>query len=244
MISSTLGGVIVLAQAFLGMHGHGAPRPGCCDVCGIRRAAVLTEITRLRTCPKWRQRDDAAHALRRVDWHCHPEVVDALAYSLLRDCEEEVREEAAETLAKLAPCTPVAHQALRQAADCDPDHATRKWARRALKAMTRRCEAPCQACGPTPGGYVVSPQVDAPTDFPEPLLAPGEILVPQSGREIFPSPPMDSTIVPPADAPGWAPVPEALKEIRLLRPAVFTRRSRPNFAPFLLGPPPRSASGR
>ena len=166
MISSTLGGVIVLAQAFLGMHGHDAPRPGCCDVCGVRQAAVLAEITRLQTCPNWRKRDDAAHALRKVDWHCHPEVVDALAYSLLRDCEEEVREEAAETLAKLAPCTPVAHQALTQAADCDPDHATRKWARRALKAMAGRCEAPCQVCGPTPGGFAVSPQVVAPTEFP------------------------------------------------------------------------------
>ena len=148
------------------MHGHDAPRPGCCDVCGIRRAAVLTEITRLQTCPNWRKRDDAAHALRKVNWHCHPEVVDALAYSLLRDCEEEVREEAAETLAKLAPCTPVAHQALMQAADCDPDHATRKWARRALKAMAGRCEAPCQVCGPTPGGFAVSPQVDRSRGFP------------------------------------------------------------------------------
>jgi hypothetical protein len=51
---------------------------------------------------------------------------------------------------------------------------------------------------------------------------------------------MDPIAVPPADAP----MPEAIEEIRLLKPAVFTRRSRPNFAPFLLGPSPRSASGR
>ena len=50
---------------------------------------------------------------------------------------EEVREEVAETLAKLAPCTPVAHQALRRAAECDPDHATRKWAQKALTLATR-----------------------------------------------------------------------------------------------------------
>ncbi len=240
MISSTLGGVIVMAQAFVGMHGHDAPRPGCCDVCGVRQAAIITQITRMQTCPNWRKRDNAAHALRKVDWHCHPEVVDALAYSLLRDPEEEVREEVAETLAKLAPCTPVAQQALRQAAECDPDHATRKWARRALKAMSGRCEAPCQVCGPTPGGFAVSPRVGVPQDFPEPELAPGEILVPQSGGDVLPAPPMDPIAVPPADAP----MPEAIEEIRLLKPAVFTRRSRPNFAPFLLGPSPRSASGR
>jgi hypothetical protein len=57
---------------------------------------------------------------------------------------------------------------------------------------------------------------------------------------VFPAPSSDSIVVPPADAP----MPEAIEEIRLLKPAVFTRRSRPNFAPFLLGPPPRSASGR
>jgi len=201
--------------------------------------AIINQITLMQTCPNWRKRDDAAHALRKVDWHCHPEVVDALAYTLLRDPEEEVREEAAETLAKLVPCTPVAHQALRQSAECDPDHATRKWARKALKAIAGRCEAPCNICGPTPGGFAVAPQV-VPREFPEPQLAPGEILVPQSGSDVLPSPPLDSIVVPPADAP----MPEAIEEIPLLKPAVFTRRSRPNFAPFLLGPLPRSMSGR
>ena len=239
MISSALGGVVVLAQAFLGMHGHDAPRPGCCDVCGIRRAAVLTEITRLQTCPNWRKRDDAAHALRKVDWHCHPEVVDALAYSLLRDCEEEVREEAAETLAKLAPCTPVAHQALKQAADCDPDHATRKWARRALKAMAGRCEAPCQVCGPTPGGFAVSPQFDAPTAFPNLCWHPARYSCRNPAGMSSPR----RRSIRPSSRPPTPPCLEAPEEARFLRPAVFIRRSRPNFAPFLLGPPPRIGVG-
>jgi hypothetical protein len=91
-----------------------------------------------------------------------------------------------------------------------------------------------------PGGFAVVPPIDAPAPFPEPQLAPGEILVPQSGGDIFPAPPIDSTVVPPADAPLL----EAPEEARFLKPAVFIRRSRPNFAPFLLGPPPRSASGR
>src|SRR5947209_2833855 len=122
-----------------GLFGHHARRPGLCITCGEPPAAILTDIQVLQTCPNWRERDRAARRLRRYDWHCHPEVAAVLATALLTDRCEEVREEAAESLTRLAPCVPEAHAALRHAADADPDRATRKWARRGLRALGGRC---------------------------------------------------------------------------------------------------------
>lgn len=177
--------IVLLAQAAAGGLWHHDRGPGCCDVCGEETARIGSEIVRLQTCPKWRTRDDAAHALRRFDWRCHPEIVAALATALLRDCEEEVREEAAETLAKLAPCVPVAHEALRVAAACDPDHATRKWARRGLDRLDRRCVADCRICGPIVGAAPI------PVRIGEPILVPGPDPVIPAPEFPTISPPLD-----------------------------------------------------
>ena len=241
MISSTLGGVIVLAQAFLGMHGHDAPRPGCCDVCGVRRAAVLdgdhaaADVSQLAEARRRGARAPQGRlALPPRGGGC-PGV---LPPARLRGGGPGGGGGDAGQAGTLHPGGPPGADA---GGGCDPDHATRKWARRALKAMSGRCEAPCQVCGPTPGGFAVSPQVGRPRGVSRtpagtrrdpraairqgclPRAADGFDRRPSRGRPHAGSDPRRS---------------------RLLRPAVFTRRSRPNFAPFLLGPPPRSASGR
>ncbi len=163
---ASLSTLALLTQVALGWTGHHAPRSACCDVCGVETFAVATQIRILQTHPNWRERDDAAHELRDFDWRCHPEIPAALVNALLHDCEEEVREESAQTLTKIAPCVPEVHAALVYAAQCDPDHATRKWARRALRNLDKRCIAACDICGPMPPGAV------APSPYPAPYPAP------------------------------------------------------------------------
>jgi HEAT repeat protein len=154
MMASLYTVVLLVSPALAGV-GHHAPKAGCCDVCGVESAYVVDLITRLQTCPRWRDRDRAAHQLRHINWHCHPEVVEVLATALLRDCDEEVREEAAQSLTKMAPCVPVAHEALKFAANCDPDHSTRHWARKGLSKLNHRCTSACAVCGPAPAEVVV-----------------------------------------------------------------------------------------
>lgn len=195
MIATTWGVALILAQSVL-ETGHHAPKLGCCDECGVEKAAILEQIVRLQTCPNWRDRDRAAHALRRCDWRCHPEVVEVLALALLKDCHEEVREEAAESLTKMAPCLPVAHEALSRAANLDRDHSTRRWARRGLKRLAHRCEGACKVCGPIaerpiPGETVIGPPI---------FLAPG--------KERAPS--IESSVKPPANDPAAPSLPEAI----------------------------------
>lgn len=156
-MTSTMCAFVMVAQAALGIGGHHSRSVGCCGECGMEQVFIANQIQILQTSPRWRSRDNAAHALRKVDWKCHPVVATALVQAMLTDCEEEVREEAAETLAKLAPCLPEVHMALAQAAEHDPDHATRKWARRGLKALGKKCEGACQVCGPVSGPTVVEP---------------------------------------------------------------------------------------
>ena len=121
-----------------------------CRSCLEDAREVAERIAIMQRHPSWRKRDGAARDLRDYDWHRHPELAPALAASLLNDPHEEVREEAAESLSKLAPCDPSAHVALRQAAIADPDHATRKWARRGLERLEGRCLGDCLICGPAP----------------------------------------------------------------------------------------------
>src|SRR5689334_19738535 len=111
---------ILLTQAAIAGLCHPSPRSGCCDVCGVTKAEVAAEIGRLQSCPIWKDRDRAARALRHYDWACHPEIVAALATAMLHDRCEEVREESAESLTKLAPCMGLAHSALAIAAKADP----------------------------------------------------------------------------------------------------------------------------
>lgn len=156
-MTSSMCAFMMVAQAALGIGGHHDRSVDCCETCGMEQVFIATQIQTLQTSPRWRSRDNAAHALRKVDWKCHPEVASALVQAMLTDCEGEVREEAAESLAKLAPCLPEVHMALRQAAEHDPDRATRKWARRGLKALGKKCQGACQVCGPLSSPTVVEP---------------------------------------------------------------------------------------
>jgi hypothetical protein len=225
-------GVVVVVQALLGV-GHHVPRTGSCDVCGVESAMLFEQIQRLQHCPKWRDRDNAAHALRRFDWRCHPEVVGALAYSLLHDCEEEVREEAAESLTKMAPCLAVAHEALSLAAARDPDHCTRHEARKGLRNLKRHCAGPCNVCdhgtvevvSPLPGGPVIG------LPGPGPVLGPGEILVPSPDSRVDPLPPGSTPGVPGIEA---LPPPAASRREKAPEP-----QPRSRFARFLFGVPER-----
>ena len=132
--------------------------PVFCDLCGDRDCRVEALLVQLAAAPRWRDRDNAAHALRKADWTRHPEVALALAAGL-RDCEEEVREECAESLGDLnpPPCLPEVHGALVLAATSDPDHATRRDARKALDRLDAHCAGPCAIC--TPGAYDVGPPI-------------------------------------------------------------------------------------
>ncbi len=141
--------VIVLSTGGILDLFHCKSKGPSCDDCGAQVADVSRWLCELTTSPSWCKRDDAAHALRKVDWQCHPEVAEALAVALLRDPHEEVREEAAESLARMAPCLPEVHLALLQAARCEPDRSTRKWASRALANLEDECTGECTACGPT-----------------------------------------------------------------------------------------------
>jgi hypothetical protein len=111
--------------------------------------AVDGIILRLQTADRWRQRDKAAAELRGIDWRCHPEVLDALVSSMLVDRHPEVREEAAESLAKIqpVPCTPEVHAALDRAARCERNLCARKWVKRALKRVGTQCRDECSLCG-------------------------------------------------------------------------------------------------
>lgn len=212
-MSSAFCTLLLWSQAAIGFTGHHAPKAGCCDVCGTETAEVVRLVQRLRCCPNWRTRDEAAHDLREFDWRCHPEISEALVTAMLRDCEEEVREEAAESLAKMAPCVPGVHEALARAAKCDPDFCTRKWAKRGLKALGKRCVSDCVVCGPVAGPmpFVADePSLTAPGTIVEPRLeptAPGVIVEP-------------STELPPALPPTASPF--------VLPPSAARERDRPS----------------
>jgi hypothetical protein len=214
MITTTLGLALIVAQSAAGWHGHDDRATASCDVCGMERSSVVSEIVRLQKSPNWRAREDAARDLRKVDWRYHPEVLGALAYSLLHDGEEEVREEAAQSLTRMQACAPVVHEALTRAAACDPDGATRRQARRGLRNLARRCEAPCTVCGtavvstrvigPAPGAPVLGPLDVAPRLSPapvEPAVAPS------------PPAPIDSSVSPPAPT-ELVPLPPPADELK------------------------------
>jgi hypothetical protein len=174
---------------------------GCCDACGIETARVDGLILRLKTSPRWQDRDNAAHALRKVKAVCHPEAVAALSFAMLKDCHEEVREEAAETLADLAPCDPFAHEAVSIAATRDPDHATRKQARKALARMSNRCETACQVCDDGPS-FAGGPPIRIDPIVVDPIRI-DPIIIDGSSR-IDPTQPgdMNETDTYPADVPA------------------------------------------
>lgn len=171
-MSMTFGAWVLMAQAAMGGHHHAEKvSVANCDTCGAETRVILAEIDVLQHHPRWRKRDNAAHELRKFDWHTHPEVVAALSTALLTDGHGEVREEAAESLEKMAPCLPEAHAALDRAASMDPDRGTRRQARKALNKLgRRRCEGACQICAEgSPGGPI---PLGPPVRVGEPVLTP------------------------------------------------------------------------
>ena len=174
----------------------------------------------LRTSPRWKARDDAAEALRKYDWRRHPEAVFALRDALLLDPKDDVREEAAESLKKMAPAIPMIHEALIQAASGDPEDDVRDEARDALKAIGKRCVVECQACGPSKAGPVVRLPRTIPPEW-LPILVPGQgpfpaaantVPIPEAGPVLEPIPPStlpralpDPDVPPPPPTPYNAP---------------------------------------
>ena len=117
-----------------------------CDECGVRVSSVDAAIRCLATSPRDEVRESAVRALGSVKRACHPEVVTVLSDALLHDPDWSVREGAADSLARLDACDPEAHEALARAAVRDPKLCVRLKARKGLKAIDRRCDAPCAVC--------------------------------------------------------------------------------------------------
>ena len=192
MTSTTFGLVILLSQSVLGGHKHRDKDDGVvrCEQCGVEKSALLDQIVRLQNAPKWRDRERAAHSLRRFNWRCHPEAAEVLAYSLLNDGNDEVREEAAQSLTKMGPCLPVVHIALSRAASADPDRSTRHAARKGLKVFRHPCDGPCLACGTVVGDT--------------PVVVPGATILGIPAGPLPPAklaPPIDSRVEPSARSP-------------------------------------------
>ncbi|MDR3636265.1 MAG: HEAT repeat domain-containing protein [Isosphaeraceae bacterium] len=198
MLAATLGVTLVVAQSVLG-----GSAGSTCAACGVEKSAMFDQIERLQTSPNWREREKAAHALRRFDWRCHPEVAEVLATALLTDRHEEVREESAQSLTKMAPCVPIVHTALNRAASLERDRATRHWAKKGLKALNHRCDAPCAACG----GPVVAGPVRIERVLPVVPSAPEKVLPPavDSRVEPVPSEPVPKPATPQLDEPRLEP---------------------------------------
>jgi hypothetical protein len=185
MIAAAVSPVLMLAPLFAILPCRHEKSRDECTICVEETSEVLERVTKLQTCPGWLARRKAARSLRTYDWKCHPEAVEALADALLHDDHGLVRQAAAESLAKMKPCVPVAHEAVAKAAKCDTCLLARLSAKKALKAIGKSCVEDCEICGP------IDP--DSPDDsfLGEPRLGPI---------------PMDSTVdpLPPAirDVPG------------------------------------------
>ena len=193
MNTLALGLVMIVAQTTVGGDFHSRHAPADCERCGVNSAFVLEEVVQLQNNPSWRVRERMANTLRRIDWRCHPEVVGALSFSLLHDCEDEVREEAAETLARLAKegaCDPAMHESLAKAARSDRDRATRIKARRGLKNLSKRCRGTCNVCEPSMTEVIVPGST---------VIVPGEILVPSKNFMPLPEPSEGLTPIDPAE---------------------------------------------
>jgi hypothetical protein len=180
------------------------PLAAACEACGVRYSSIENTIHRLRTARKTDDREDAARALGRVRWQCHPEVVIALCNSLLGDPKDDVREEAAEALERLRAPLAEAHAALRRAAMTDSDSGVRKKSRRALQALPRETIV-------TTREYVVPGSVRVLKSVPPEQLNPVEPSLRESVR------PVPSEIIPPEDVPPPPPTPATVPPARSSR---------------------------
>ena len=236
MIVATLSMAVIVAQSAVWNETAVEVVPGSCATCGVKNSAVVEQIVRLQKCPNGRERERAAKALRHFDWHCHPDMLGALAYSLLHDPDRSVRREAAETLVRTEACAPEVHLAFQRAATSDPSLLTRLWARRGLRSLKHHCNGTCSACDAAgmsvvtlPGGPVIEsgPKIESgPLIEPVPTVPPGSVL------ESAPGPmPLDE---PAAKAPQAAPGPPPIDSS--VRPRVERAPSPP--AASELGPLP------
>lgn len=161
---------LVVASSLLGAshRGHDGIR-GECSVCSEEEPAVLGQVMKLQTAPHWIARRKAARALRKYDWKRHPGAAEALADALLHDDKALVRQEAAESLAKMKPCLPVAHEAVAKAARCDDCFLTRIWAKKALKSIGKSCLSECSVCGPSGNEEIDAGLPVVPGPYPSPM---------------------------------------------------------------------------
>jgi hypothetical protein len=206
---------LVVASSLVGTAhcGHHKVR-GEYSVCSEENPAVLGQVMKLQTAPSWIARRKAARALGKYDWKCHPEAAEALAEALLHDDKALVRQEAAESLAKMRPCLPVAHEAVAKAARCDSCFLTRLWAKKALKSIGKSsCEEGCSICGPAEGAEDDAALPIPPDSGPLPMDSAVEPLAPtirvEPTRPSEPSP-FQPGVTPPERSA--VPLPEALPE--------------------------------
>jgi HEAT repeats len=206
MMVATLSVVLIVAQSAAGWHEPVIDdgRTGGCQACGVESGWVVEQLVRLQRGATWLERERGARSLRQLDGRCHPEVLGALAYSLLHDPNRSVRREVAETLVKLGACDPTVHQAMKRAATCDPSLLTRLWARKGLSLQKRRCEGACGVCA-TPGEIIVD-LPDSGTRGSGQVIAPEPAGIPSVGIESAPSlAPLDEPTEPaPRATPGPA----------------------------------------
>lgn len=148
MITAMMSVMLALGSTVGGSPCLHARESGECRVCEEENSEVQLQIERLHSCEGWMARCRAARALRRYGWKSHPEAADALAEALRHDDCGLVRQEAAESLAKLRPCLPFVHETVARAAKCDPCLLARAWAKKALKSIGKSCVAECSICGP------------------------------------------------------------------------------------------------
>jgi hypothetical protein len=225
MTSATLTAMFLLTQVGVGLPVgvRVAVVSPVCESCGVRFVAIGATIEQLKSSPRPHVREDAAEALARVRWTCHPEVVHALSDALMFDPKDDVREQAAESLAKMGACDPSAHQALRRAAMADRDGGVRREARKALASLPARFDIDCPLCNPVP---TVSKR-PLPTGE---VIVPGSVRIIESDRTNTPESYGPALTTPPEDVPPPppTPVPSPSQTSRIVPPATPSNRPRPD----------------
>jgi hypothetical protein len=221
MLTITVSAVLVMTSWSGGLPcGHGEIREDC-SLCCEENPLVQEQIERLQSCSGWIARRKAARALRKYDWKCHPEAAEALAEALQHDRNCLVRQEAAESLAKMRPCLPTVHEAVMKVVKCDSSLLTRLRAKKALKAIGKSCVEACSVCGNADEVIIDGPLPSpiTPGTAPRPLdssvepLPPGRMEVPENPSELSPfTPGLTPPLPPPIPGARRAPGPGKLTE--------------------------------
>ncbi len=247
MFTATVSAVLLLASSAGVLHCSHDKVQGECTICVEETSAMQAQISRLESCSGWMARRKAARALRKYDWKCHPEAAEALAGALMNDDCGLVRQEAAESLARMRPCLPTVHAAVARAAKCDSSFLTRCWAKKALKSLGKSCEETCSICGPGSSieGNEATPLGPGSLPMPMPMdsavepLPPTRMVVPANPPAVSPFNPGVSP-PPPSPTPESAPLPPldpsegpALESPAM--PSAAVTGGRPNLAWTLVG---------